>query len=143
MSKYLLDTNVVSELAKPSNRRDSAVYHWYLHTPVIDQYISVITLGELHRGASEIGLRDEAKGTAFANEAYAWFSEFDAVHRVLPIDYDVARQWGELFRIHRLPILDGYLAATALVHNLTLVTRNVKHFEGLGVRIFNPFTPAT
>jgi predicted nucleic acid-binding protein len=135
--KYLLDTNVVSELRKGS-RGDPGVSAWFAHVSSEDLYLSVLTLGEIRKGIESIRRRDPAAAEALT----AWFEELAATwtERCLPIDRAIAEQWGHLNVPDLLPVLDGLLAATAMVHGLTLVTRNVKDVERTGVGCLNPFS---
>jgi predicted nucleic acid-binding protein len=134
--KYLLDTNVVSELRKGS-RANARVVSWYDSTERDDKYVSALTAGEIRRGIETIRRRDPAQARALDR----WLRRWLAAHRdrVLAVDAAVADRWGRLTAGSSLPVIDGLLAATALVHGLTLATRNVKDIEGTGVPVVNPF----
>ncbi len=142
MNGFLIDTNVLSEYNRPGGTPDTGVPRW-LETAHRDlQFVSVITLAEIQKG---IGLLDEGKRRSHLQEwldteLEEWFSG-----RILPIDRQVANRWAELLvycsgKGRPLPGIDSLLAATALEHGLTLVTRNVKDFEGIGVTILNPWS---
>lgn len=135
----LLDTNVLSQVQRPAP--DPKVLGW-LHAADEDRlFISVASIAELRRGVARMddGRRREALADWLANDLPARFAE-----RVLPIDHAVAERWGDLMAQSRrsgvaLSVMDGFFAATALAHDLTLVTRNVRDFESFGVPLFNPW----
>lgn len=133
---FLLDTNVISELRK-GPRCNLGVSSWFEQVASEDLYLSVLTLGELRKGIENLRRRDAS--TAKALEA--WLLEIESTYseRLLPVDQDVAEQWGRFSVPDPLPVLDGLLAATAHVHGLTLVTRNLKDVERTGVNCLNPF----
>ena len=138
MSGFLLDTNVVSELRK-KERCAPQVDAWAKTVPRHQDFLSVLVIGELLRGAALIRRRDPA--TAHALEK--WIARLTDLYRarILPVTLEIASAWGKLSAIRPIPPEDGLLAATALVHGLTLVTRNVKNVEGLGVSLLNPWAP--
>lgn len=132
---WLLDTNVISEIRKGS-RGDPGVRRWSAGRDD-DAYISVLTLGELRRGIELKRRRDpEAAGhlDAWLNVLTSTFTT-----RILPVDQRVAEQWRHLGVPDPVPAIDGLLAATAMVHGLTLVTRNVSDVAKTGVPVLNPF----
>lgn len=139
MSGFLLDTNVVSELVRP--KPEARVAHWIEGIDEILLHLSVLTLGEIRKGI--VSLRDPARQVTLG----AWLDGDLVVRftdRILPIDEAVADRWGRLAAEaetakRSLPVIDGLLAATALQHNLTLVTRNVKDVAITGVPLFNPW----
>jgi predicted nucleic acid-binding protein len=133
---YLVDTNVVSELRK-GQRCDPGVASWFAETSSGEIYLSALTVGEIRKGIENIRRRDELTASALE----AWLGELVATHsdRILPIDAVIAEQWGRFNVPDPLPVLDSLLAATASVHGLTLVTRNVKDVERTGVECLNPF----
>ena len=137
---YLLDTNVVSELRK-RDRCDENVAAWYTGVSDDELFLSVLVLGEIRRGVERIRDRDPQQCAALEQ----WLQDVTRryAHRILPIEERVADTWGELYYIRNVPVIDGLLAATAKVHNLTLVTRNIQDVQGLGVVLFNPFSPRT
>ena len=131
---YLLDTNVVSELrrAKPHG----AVLAWLKSVADADLHLSAVTLGEIQSGIEMTREQDAAK----AGEIEAWLEQVGETYNVLAMDAQAFRYWARL--MHQRPdrlVEDAMIAATALVHNLTVVTRNVGDFELLGARTLNPF----
>jgi len=134
---YLLDTNVVSEIHK--RRPDRSVLDWLAETSPYERHLSVLTLGELRRWAERRRRRDEVAGAAFER----WLGELVVSYsrRIVPITSQIADRWGYLGVPNPVAVVDGLLAATALVHDWTLVTRNTADVEGTGVRTLNPFTP--
>ncbi len=137
---YLLDTNVISEVRK-GRRCDPNVASWFAELSASEIYLSVVTVGEIRKGIENARRRDVPKAEALE----AWLAELVATYleRILPIDAGTAEQWGRFNVPDPLPVLDGLLAATAHVHGLTLVTRNVQHVERTGVNCLNPFNAAT
>jgi predicted nucleic acid-binding protein len=136
MSGFLLDTNVVSELRK-KERCNPRVNAWAESVPPNQDFLSVLVVGELKRGA--VLKRHSDPATAEALEK--WITRLTQLYseRILPVTLEVAETWGRLGAMRPIPPEDGLLAATALVHRLTLVTRNVKNVEGLGVPLLNPW----
>ena len=133
---YLLDTNVVSELRK-RDRCDENVAAWYTGLSDDDLYLSVLTLGEIRKGIELV--RDRDPGQAEVLENWLRYVEQNYEGRILPIDADITDAWDRMHQIRNIPAVDGLLAATAKVHNLTLVTRNIQHVQDLGVELLNPF----
>lgn len=132
---FLLDTNVVSEVRKP--RPQPAVLRWFEAAPAADLFLSVLVVGETEQGLSRLRTRDPQQAAAHRR----WLARLrrDFADRLLDIDEEVALEWGRLNAREPLPVVDGLLAATALVHGLTLVTRNVRDFRGCGVPLLDPF----
>lgn len=132
---YLLDTNVVSELRK--SRPDPRVTAW--HEPLTPDalYVSVLVLGEIRQGIERLAHKNEAQ----AAQLETWFHTLKTAYRdrIVPVTAEVAELWGRLSVPDPLPDVDGLLAATALVHDWTLVTRNTRHVERTGVALLNPF----
>jgi predicted nucleic acid-binding protein len=133
---YLIDTNVISEVRKGA-RCDAHVSAWYASISAEDIFLSTLVLGEIRKGVELVRPRDPAKAAALE----FWLSDVKAafVGRVLGIDDSVADQWGRMNAIRPVPAIDGLLAATALTHGLTLVTRNETDVSGLGATVLNPF----
>ncbi|HEY0033981.1 MAG TPA: type II toxin-antitoxin system VapC family toxin [Devosia sp.] len=134
---YLLDTNVVSELRRPA-KAAAKVRDWAAGAPGGSFHLSVVTILEIQTGILLVGRRDEAQ----ARSLQAWLDDdlllqFDG--RILAIDTDVARRCAALHVPDKRPERDALIAATALVHGLTVVTRNVRDFEATGVKLLNPW----
>lgn len=132
---YLLDTNVISETRKA--RAHPAVLSFLSKADVNGIFLSVLTLGELRKG---VAMRRRSDAEA-ADAIGAWVDGIEVVFadRVLPVDAIVARNWGELSARRNLPVIDTLIAATALVHGLTLVTRNTRDVASTGVSLLNPW----
>jgi toxin FitB len=141
MSGFLLDTNVVSELIRP--RPDSKVTGWIEQTDEVLLFLSVLTLGEIRKGIA-------SQTHASRRAALQSWLEGDLrprfKGRILPVTDEVAERWGTLAGLAKtrgtpVPIVDALLAATALEHNLTLVTRNAADVSATGATVFNPWEP--
>jgi hypothetical protein len=133
--QYLLDTNILSETRKKlANER---VISFLSTAEPSALFISVLSLGELRKG---VALKIQADAEA-AKRLGAWVDglEFSFSERILGIDAAIARQWGELSAERSRPVVDTLLAATALVHKLTLVTRNISDVDDLGVKLLDPW----
>ena len=137
---YLVDTNVVSELRK-GERADPLVTDWFRRRRTQDVFLSVLTVSELRRGVRRIRRRDSQAASVLD----AWLDRIlDRFRdRVLDVDLAVAERWSRLGVPDPLTDVDGLIVATALVHDLVVVTRNVKHIARTGVRHFNPFERAS
>ena len=141
MSGFLLDTNVVSELVKP--RPEHRVTTWVDSIEESLLHLSVLTLGEIRKGVAL--LEDVSRRVTLE----AWLDTELAsrfANRILPIDRSVADRWGRIAASaskekSTLPVIDGLLAATAIHHDLTLVTRNTRDVAVTGVSMFNPWVP--
>jgi predicted nucleic acid-binding protein len=133
---WLLDTNVVSELRK-GTRANEHVRAWQGRTRGQDKFVSVLVLGEIRRGIEARRRRDIP--SAVALEQWLLRLEETYADRILQVDRAVADRWGRLGVPDPIPVLDGLLAATALVHGLTLVTRNVRHVARTGASVLDPF----
>ena len=131
---YLLDTNVVSELRKP--RPHGGVVAWLQSIDDAQLHLSAVTIGEIQAGIELTREQDSEK----ANEIEAWLELVANAYNVLPMDAETFRAWARL--MHRKSDTlyeDAMIAATAKVHGLTVVTRNVTDFSALGLEVFNPF----
>lgn len=110
---------------------------WVSSVPTEDLYLSVLTLGEVRRGIDLLGRRDPAQADVY--EAWLVTVLRDYADRVLPVDAEAAEEWGRISVPDPIPVVDGLMAATAKVRNMTLVTRNTADVERTGVRLLNPF----
>ncbi len=133
---YLVDTNVLSEVRKGS-RCHPAVAAWWDPVPAEQIFVSVLTIGELRRGVENLRRRDVPSATAL--DKWLWRIVANQEGRILPIDQTIAEEWGRLNVPNPLPAVDGLLAATAKVHGLTLVTRNLPDVVRTGVDTLNPW----
>jgi toxin FitB len=135
--KFLLDTNIISEIRK-RERAHPSVAQWVARTPVEEIGTSVIVLAEIRRGIELKRRRDSVQ----AKSLDRWFTHMRTRlgDRVLPIDEPIAEAWALLGIPDPLPLIDGLLAATAQVHGLTLVTRNVADIARTGVPLLDPFS---
>jgi len=140
---YLIDTNVISEARKKS-KANRGVRSFFRQAAVDDKrmYMSVVTVGELRRGVESIRHRGDA-GQAVQLEQWLEVLLAEYQDHILGINTDIAQLWGLLRASHPENALDKQIAATALIHELTVVTRNDKDFLGTGVPVFNPFTGKT
>jgi len=136
---FLLDTNVVSELRKIRlGRADKNVAQWADSVDAVDLYLSAITVQELEMGVLLVERRDPPQGAIFRS----WFESHVLpafAGRILPVDTAVAQRCAALHVPDPRPAMDSLIAATALVHGMTLVTRNVADFQSSGVIIINPW----
>lgn len=137
--RFLLDTNVISEIRK-RDRAHPNVVQWVSRTPAREIATSVLVLAEIRHGI-ELKRRSDPQQ---AQSLDRWFSQMrlQLGGRVLPIDEPIAEAWASLGIPDPLPPIDGLLAATAKVHALTLVTRNVTDFAVTGVPLLDPFSAA-
>jgi len=136
MSGFLLDTNVLSELRKEA-RCDTGVRRWIEDIPAEAIFVSVLMLGEIRQGIERIRRRDPKQARTL--EVWLQSLAMEFADRILPVDERVADRWGRLGLSQPVPALDAFLAATALVHGLTVVTRDEDGFRNTGVDVLNPF----
>ena len=128
---FLLDTVILSKLRK--RERNTNVVHWLRETRASDLFLSVVTIGEIERGIN----RQQRVDLVFAKQLSSWLESI-LLHyrdRIIPIDIPIARRWGELSDRHGHASVDLLIAATAMEHGLTVMTRNVRHFKPTGVPI--------
>ena len=137
---YVLDTNVVSELRKiHSGKADPQVSIWANRVDAADLFLSAITVQELEIGVLQMERRDGPQGTLLR----AWLDNHVLpafAGRILPVDAAVALRTAALHVPNPRPLVDGIIAGTALVHGMTVVTRNVADFAPTGVNVLNPWT---
>lgn len=143
---YLLDTCIVSKLGRIKKYPDTHLENWVVKHAKANFFISVMTIGEIQSGISKFNFKDENEKHKkrvlddwFLQELIPRFQD-----RILPINFDVVLIWGKIIGENRkrgitIPTVDGLLAATAIVHNLTIVTENVNDFIETGASIFNPW----
>lgn len=139
MRGFLLDTVVLSELRK--RKRSVSVAAWFQSVRGADLYLSVLSLGEVERGI----VSQERLNAVFARELRIWLDGVieHYADRILPVTPAIARRWGRLAGEIGHAGVDLLIAATALEHGLTVVTRNLSHFEPAGVPLLNPFEGGT
>ena len=132
---FLLDTNVVSALRRPD--RHPQVARWVAAQQPAELFLSAVTIGEIRRGITQ----QERRDTPFARELTVWLARLLTLYgdHVLAFDVPAAQHWGRLSGTLGHDSVDLMIAATALEYGLTVVTRNVRHFEPTGVPVFNPF----
>lgn len=140
MSGYLIDTNVISE-ARKRQRADRNVLAWFESVNEDELFLSVLVLGEIRKGVEQARTTDIEKARALER----WLNglERDYEDRILPVTFEIADQWGRFGAIRPISTVDGLLAATAVVHNLTFVTRNTQHVAHTRVDFLNPFESRT
>jgi hypothetical protein len=133
---YLLDTNILSEIRK-GRRCDPVVSRWAQPVDASNLWVSVIALGEIQNGVDRLAPRDPVT----ANHLENWLQNIHQryANRILPVTLEIAGEWGRLNAVRPLPVADSLMAATANVHGLTFVTRDVKALAGSGVKLLNPF----
>ena len=131
---YLLDTNVVSEFRRP--RPDRAVVRWVEGVPAEHLHVSSVTIGEIQAGIEITREQDLTK----AMEIEGWLYRVQSTYEVLPVDGAAFREWARMMHgKSQTLILDALIASVAIVHSLTVVTRNVRDFERLGLEVLDPF----
>ncbi|MDO9050966.1 MAG: type II toxin-antitoxin system VapC family toxin [Methylotenera sp.] len=138
---YLVDTNVVSE-ARKGKKANTGVQKFWKEADPADIYISAQTIGEIRRGVENIRYRGDASQAELL-EAWLDIVVTQYADRVLSFDVDCAQVWGKLMSPHPQHPIDKQIASIALIHNMTVVTRNVVDFESTGVQLENPFVNTT
>lgn len=136
--KYLLDTNIVSEVRK-GPRCNSKVAAWYDLLDDFQIYLSVLVLGEIRKGLERARRNNPAQARALESWLAAIGRSF--AERILPIDQVIADEWGRMSAKRPVSTIDALLAATAKVNDMTLVTRNTADVADLGAKVLNPFEP--
>ena len=136
---WLVDTNILSELRK-GDRANEGIRAWFAASREQDLFTSVLVLGEVLRGIESIRRRDVPSALALEQWLQRLTGSFN--DRILPVDARVADRWGALNVPDPVPTVDGLLAATALVHDLILVTRNTRDVARTGARLLDPTTSA-
>lgn len=142
---FLLDTNVISEVRR--HAPDAGVSAWWKEVPASRLYLSALTVGEIQRGIERIRHREDA---THAERLTDWLDGLTRqfADRILDVDTAVAMEWarqerrdrrGQSARERPVPVINGLLAATAIVHDLTLVSRNIRDLERTDARLLNPF----
>jgi len=132
---YLLDTMVLSELRK--KERNPNVAAWLSGRADGELFINVVSVGEIAKGIAQKDKQDKV----FAGTLRQWLDKLLLLYgdRILPVDVSIAKRWGEMSAQANYSGADVLLAATAIEHGLSVVTRNVKHFKALGAKIINPW----
>jgi predicted nucleic acid-binding protein len=132
---FLLDTNIVSELRRGPKTPPDLVA-WFDDQPATSLFLSALTLGEIREGIERVR-RTDGPWAALLDRWLDGLAQYYE-ERIIYVDGSVAEAWGRLRARRTVPVMDGLLAATAQVHDLTVVTRNTRDFAGLGVRVLNP-----
>ncbi len=136
---FLIDTNIISELRKPANRRNQGVEQWFGAADPDTLFLSVLVVGEIYKGIEARRMKDPAQAAALES----WLGRIvDAYSdRILSIDFKAAQLWGRAQSIRPFPVIDGLLAATAQAHGMVLVTRKVHDLRGWPASdlLLNPF----
>ena len=132
---FLLDTIVISELRR--RRPDPQVMSWVKRADPTTLWVSVLSLGEIAKGAAKCAMRDRAQAGVY----FQWLDTVrsDYADRTIAVDTEISEAWGQLAAKRPLPVVDGLLAATALVREMTFVTRDTRDVADTGVRTVNPW----
>jgi toxin FitB len=137
--RYLLDTTVISEVSK-GKQSDHNVTAWYDSVEPENLCISALVIGEIRAAVEKLRLRQAERAVAFERRLVLVVDLF--ADRIIGIDRRIAEQWGRLNARQRRPAVDALIAATALVHGMIVVTRNVRDFAETGAEVLNPFQPS-
>lgn len=133
--RYLLDTNIVSELRRKIPNAN--VVEWFQEINHEHLYLSCLTIGELKFGAQKKLKSDLTQGQLLIKWTDALVNAYD--EQIIDIDIAVCEEWGNLLTIDGSNAIDSLLAAQSIIHNMTLVTRNIKHFQMFNIKLINPF----
>ena len=133
---FLIDTSIISEIRK-GGRCNPKVAAWFRKVRDEEIFLSVLVVGEIRQGIERLRPRNARQAHALEQWLEELLESFG--DRVLPVDESTAQRWGRINARDTFPVIDSILAATADVHGLTLVTRNIKDVEKSGVRCLNPF----
>jgi toxin FitB len=136
--RYLLDTSVISEVGK-GEQSDPNVATWYDTMRPESLCISALVIGEIRAGVEKLRGRQAERAAAFERSLVLIIDLY--ADRIIGIDRRIAEQWGRLNACGKHPAVDALIAATALVHGMIVVTRNVRDFVATGVQVLNPFEP--
>ncbi len=134
---FLLDTNIISEMMRAAPNK--GLLSWFQDVQSESLFLSVVTLGEIQKG---IDLKKAKEPEYKAERHLGWLSDLSKLYkdRILPVDTNVAKTWGQIMAIDDKHAIDGLIAATAVVHTLTIVTRNTRDFQAWPVTLLNPFS---
>jgi predicted nucleic acid-binding protein len=138
MSGCLLDTTVISELRKGTKAHPN-VQAWLARQSGADLYLSALTLAEIDRGIVMLRKRDAMSAAHLEAWRHRVVNQYRSLDRILDVTESVGTAWADLMGIRTLPVVDGFLAATAVAYNLVLATRNEADFKGLPVKVENPW----
>ena len=133
--KYLLDTNIISELKKKSPNQN--VVNWFEGIDTDELYLSCITIGELKSGALKKSKTDVKTGKLLIKWIDGLMADYE--EQILNIDLETCEIWAQLLNIDSTNAIDGLIAAQCFQSNMVLVTRNIKHFNMFDIKLFNPF----
>ncbi len=133
---FLLDTNVLSELRK-GRACDVSVRQWALSVADRQHFISVLSIGEIRRGIETLRRRSPEQCPAFEKWLESLLSRYN--EQVIRIDESIVDRWGIMNAERTMPVIDGLIAASAAVYQLTVVTRNIRDFQCSGVPVIDPF----
>lgn len=134
---FLIDTNILSELQK-GDRADIGVRSWYTNANPDELFLSVLVVGEIRQGIESLRRRDPIQAERLEQRLADVLTMMQG--RILAVTENIAQRWGRINSPDPFPVIDGLLAATALEHGLTLVTRNVRDVKRSGAKFLNPFS---